>query len=72
MATHSSIPVWRIPWTEDPGGYSPCSCKESDMIEQLILLYMIVPFKKPKYSCSFFFKPVNLSLKDKLILFHKN
>ena len=20
MATHSSIPVWRIPWTEKPGG----------------------------------------------------
>ena len=19
-ATHSSIPVWRIPWTEEPGG----------------------------------------------------
>ena len=19
MATHSSIPVWRIPWTEEPG-----------------------------------------------------
>ena len=20
MATHSSIPTWRIPWTEEPGG----------------------------------------------------
>ena len=20
IATHSSIPVWRIPWTEKPGG----------------------------------------------------
>ena len=20
MTTHSSIPAWRIPWTEDPGG----------------------------------------------------
>ena len=20
LATHSSIPAWRIPWTEDPGG----------------------------------------------------
>ena len=20
MATHSSIPVWRVPWTEEPGG----------------------------------------------------
>ena len=23
MATHSSIPVRRIPWIEEPGGYSP-------------------------------------------------
>ena len=22
MATHSSILVWGIPWTEEPGGYS--------------------------------------------------
>ena len=20
MATHSSFPAWRIPWTEEPGG----------------------------------------------------
>ena len=20
MATHSSIPTWRVPWTEEPGG----------------------------------------------------
>ena len=23
MAVHSSILAWRIPWTEEPGGYSP-------------------------------------------------
>ena len=23
MATHSSIPAWRIPWTEEPGGLQP-------------------------------------------------
>ena len=23
MTTHSSILAWRIPWTEEPGGYSP-------------------------------------------------
>ena len=23
MATHSSILAWRIPWTEEPGGYGP-------------------------------------------------
>ena len=28
IATHSNILAWRIPWTEDPGGYSPWGCKE--------------------------------------------
>ena len=23
MATHSSIPAWRIPWTEEPGRFQP-------------------------------------------------
>ena len=35
MATHSSIFAWEIPWTEEPGGYSPWGCKELDMTEQL-------------------------------------
>ena len=25
MTTHSSIPAWRIPWNEEPGGYSQWS-----------------------------------------------
>ena len=29
-ATHSSILAWKILWTEEPGGLSPWSCKESD------------------------------------------
>ena len=33
IATHSSIPAWRIPWTEKPGDYRPWGCKESDMTE---------------------------------------
>ena len=35
MGTHSSIPAWRIPWTEDPDGYSPQGLRESDMTERL-------------------------------------
>ena len=31
MAAHSSIFAWRIPWTEEPGGYIPQGGKESDM-----------------------------------------
>ena len=33
MATHSSILAWRIPWTEESGGYSPWGLKESDTTE---------------------------------------
>ena len=35
MATHSSVLVWRIPWTEEPGGLQgyPPGHKESGMTE---------------------------------------
>ena len=33
MTIHSSILAWRIPWTEEPGKYSPWSQKESDTTE---------------------------------------
>ena len=29
VATHSSILTWRMPWTEEPVGYSPWGCKET-------------------------------------------
>ena len=32
MATHSSILVWRIPWTEEPTGLQSMGHKESDMM----------------------------------------
>ena len=33
MAIHSSILAWRIPWAEEPVGYSPWGLKELDMAE---------------------------------------
>ena len=33
MATHSSILAWRIPWAEEPGGYSPWDHKELNTAE---------------------------------------
>ena len=35
MVTPSSILAWEILWTEEPGGYSPWSCIESDITQQL-------------------------------------
>ena len=31
MATHSSILVWKIPWTEEPGGLQSMGSQKSDM-----------------------------------------
>ena len=30
MATHSSVPAWEIPWTEEPGGLQSMGSQESD------------------------------------------
>ena len=35
MATHSRTLAWKIPWTEEPGSYSPWGCKQSDTTERL-------------------------------------
>ena len=34
MATHSSILVWRIPWTEEPGGLQSMGSRELDTTER--------------------------------------
>ena len=39
MATHSTILVWEVPWTEEPGqrslvGYSPWGCKSHDLVTE--------------------------------------
>ena len=33
MATHSSILVWEIPWTAEPGRLQSTGSQESDMTE---------------------------------------
>ena len=38
IATHSSMLAWKIPRTEEPGGYRPWGHKESDRTEGLRLL----------------------------------
>ena len=35
MATHSSILTWRIPWTEDPGGYIHWVTKSRTQLKRL-------------------------------------
>ena len=45
MATHSSILAWRIPWTEESGGYR---IAESETTEQLTFTFMP---HRDFYSC---------------------
>ena len=35
IATHSSVLAWRIPWTKEPGGYSPWGLEELGTTERL-------------------------------------
>ena len=45
MATHSSILVWRILWTEEPGGLQSVGSQELDTTEQLTfsLHFLTIP-----------------------------
>ena len=42
MASHSSTLAWRIPWMEEPVGYSPWDRKESDATEQLHYVHCVL------------------------------
>ena len=43
MATHSNIPAWKIPWTEEPGGLLlHWGHKESDRTERLTLFMFMI------------------------------
>ena len=44
-ATHSSIPAWRFPWTEELC-YRPWGHKESDTTEQLSLYFIFANLKE--------------------------
>ena len=52
MAIHSSILAWKIPWKEEPGGYSPWGRKESDLTEQLTLSLSLPIPKDPPLNFS--------------------
>ena len=41
MATHSSILVWEIPWTEEPGGLQSMGLQK-ELIQQLTLYVSVM------------------------------
>ena len=52
IAAYSSILAWRIPQTEEPGGYSPYSCEESDTTKQLTLSLWLLILDNPHKHAS--------------------
>ena len=50
MATYSSIPAWKIPWTEEPGRLRSMGCKESDTTEVNMNMNYISSGSKRGYS----------------------
>ena len=58
MATHSSILVWRIPWTRSLVGYTPWGCKELERTERLTHMVLQIygeerPYNDPSLSSMF-------------------
>ena len=50
MATHASVFTWRMPWIEEPGGYSPWSGKDSDMTEGLTHTLRVITCDLPAHA----------------------
>ena len=65
MATHASIPVWKIPWTEEPSRLQSMGSQNVDTTEHslmglfLYLVYSPLPFP---HHHAFFSLPVSESL----------
>ena len=47
MATHSSVLVWRIPWTEEPGGLQSMGSQRvgHDGSDGMLFLYPLYPMQ---------------------------
>ena len=52
MATHSSIPAWKIPWTEEPGGLQSTKWQKLDTTEQLTLSLLLHSRYFTKSDCN--------------------
>ena len=55
MATQSSILAWRIPWTEEPAGYSPKGHKELDTTKRLNTFHFQSGYMNSTCKCGHYF-----------------
>ena len=64
MAAHSSFLAWRIPWTEEPGGYSPWVAESARLTLSLFSLFCVSGFAPSTYLFS---KSIPFELRENLI-----
>ena len=50
MATHSSILIWRIPWTEEPGGLQSIGRTELDTTEAAEHTNILLAIQRVKWN----------------------
>ena len=50
MATHSSIPAWRIPWTEEPGGLQSTGLQSQTRLK-LLRTHAMAPHEGTEGEC---------------------
>ena len=62
MATHSSIPAWRIPWTEEPGGLQSMGSQRVRHDWATSLKRRIESESEVAQSCPTFCDPMDCSL----------
>ena len=65
MTTYSSILVWKIPWTEDPGPWGP---KELGVTERLSLTHSFtwVPSRSSRFQFSYWRRLFKIVPRDEL------
>ena len=47
IATHSSVLVWRIPWTEEPGGLQPTGSQRVAMLIATMIDHILAWVRSP-------------------------
>ena len=65
MATHSSIPAWKIPWTEEPGGLQSMGLQkrhdlatdkqQEECYQMVCILQSLLRFYYFKFTCMLYF-----------------
>ena len=73
MASHSCIPAWKIPWTEEPGGLQSMEVQSWTQLKRLSTIRTLEYKGKVKFDSIFFLSSLWCDankVKEKLVLIH--